>query len=205
MTTLRKLIVAAIAATALLALTAGAANALRSISINEKSIHVVWEELSFAEPVFGLSIICPVTIRIVFSEDKISKRATEIGNVVEVRVAETSCTNGRARPLTEGLPWVVLYNGFTGTLPEILTIRLILRKTAFLLTTPIGTCLYEGEAEGITTIGARRITGLRAGETKAIRLLRLLTGSCASTGRFKGTGKVLRLSDLREDVEIFLI
>lgn len=127
MRTMKKLMLAALAAGVLLSLIASTATALRSLSINERSIHVHFRALVFAEE-GGLGITCRVTIRKVFNSNVIAKSASEIGNVVEVAVRECRDSLGvgvTVTPLIEArAPWVLLFGGFTGTLPEILSVTL---------------------------------------------------------------------------------
>jgi hypothetical protein len=198
-----RLFVVLTSAVVLFVLASGTSTALRSISINEKSVHLTYAALSFTEPVFGLSVACPVTLTVVFNEHHIAKTGTEIGNVTEILYSESSCRGGTARPLPT-TPWVVLYNGFTGTLPEIRTVRFIIRRSDILYRSLGGECLYEGAFEGIATLTAGEITSVEMVETRNVGLSRTLAGSCARTARFRGRATVVRLCDERTGVTMTL-
>lgn len=125
MSTPSRLILAALAATMLLAIAVDSAVA-RNFRVGEKNFEMIWgEELPSPKgkrevniPSTGTNIQCKVTYLGRFSESTIKKETgTTQGNVNHVEFRE--CTGGTAMPHTETLPWPVRYSRFIGRLPNI--------------------------------------------------------------------------------------
>jgi hypothetical protein len=121
------------------------ANRLRTSSQQFKS---TWTALPFIAPeVFGASttIRCPVTLEGSFHSQTIVKTTGSlIGYVNRASVNSGGCTNGHATILTATLPWHVTYEGFTGALPNITALRLLLLGASFLVQTEFS-CLARSE------------------------------------------------------------
>lgn len=91
------------------------------------------------------------------------------------------------------LPWSVTYNGFTGTLPNITTVRLVIRRIGLLiqdLTTrgEILRCLYEGDFRAELIIEARRVRQITIEPGTASltgRALEPVGGGCSAAARFR--------------------
>jgi hypothetical protein len=207
---MKKVLLGLLAASLLLSIAAGSATALRSLSINERSIHVNFRELAFSEA-GGFGIRCAVTLRIVFNENAIAKTAAEVGNVVAApteRCRDTIGFGASARALVEERsPWVVLYAGILGTLPNVVGVKFILRASKFLVADALGgiECLYEGDAEGFATVERGTVTTLTAEPRRTLPVKTELRTGCPTPGRFSGTGNVVRLRDLTGGVRITLI
>src|SRR5690348_5062866 len=115
----------------------------RNLSSSTKNIRATWARLEF---VGGLGTrMCQVTLEGSYHERTIVKSwGSLIGAVTRVDVKRESCTGGEATPLV--LPWHITYEGFTGTLPTITSVRLLLarfrysvRSNFFGVTCQIGT------------------------------------------------------------------
>jgi len=78
------------------------------------------------------TVRCPVTLEGSFHSKTTSKVAGQlVGYISRVTVGNASCTSGHSTALTETLPWHITYEGFTGTLPRITEIHILLVGAAF--------------------------------------------------------------------------
>jgi hypothetical protein len=140
-----RLTVALAAATALMAALAGSASA-RSLSTSSQTLRSTWARVSFREPIFGFTVVCPVTLEGSLHSRTIAKGVYNlIGYITRAAVGPSaSCAGGEATILTTSLPWHVRYQGFTGTLPEIRTVRALVSGASFNVhSTSVGaTCLF---------------------------------------------------------------
>ena len=126
----RKLALAAVIATVLVAIAVGNASA-RNLSTNERFFRISWASLEFNEPAFGSSLRCPITMEGSFHNVTIAKvLGSLIGNVTRAAVKNEACTGGHMTILVERLPWGISYQGFTGRLPTIETLKILLIRPA---------------------------------------------------------------------------
>jgi len=171
MRTHSKLILAALAATMLLAMGISTASA-RSLSVNERNFEVIWNEafgapktkLAFIAPSASVNVRCRVTLLGSFVERTIKKETTITQNRINHAELE-SCAGGTATIRTETLPWNSRYRSFTGTLPRIRSITIGLIGATFLVTAGGLTCEAATEVNhpGVGIIGdsaEARETGL---------------------------------------------
>jgi len=124
-----KLILAALAATMLLAIGVSGATA-RNLTVNENSFEWVWSEalggvktpLAFiGRPTTGINVRCRVTLLGRFTERTISKNPSiNQGTINHGELG--SCTGGTATMRTETMPWTIRYGFFEGVLPRIRSI-----------------------------------------------------------------------------------
>jgi len=203
MHTRSKLALAGLAATLLMAFAVNSASA-NHLSVSSQNFRLVWTALTFFGEGTGSTentIICPVTLEGSFHSSTLAKViGALIGHVTRATVVGTSCTGGRATILQETLPWHVTYEGFSGTLPRITAVRLLLRNTAFVLEANGGlgtTCLYKengtSAAGEVLVESGGAATALRADER--IRLPLFRSGGiggflCPSEGGFQGSASV---------------
>jgi hypothetical protein len=125
-----KLALAAVTATMFGAIAVSNASA-RNFSINERFFRVAWASLETSETAFGVSMRCPVTVEGSFHNTTMAKvLGSLLGNITRVALKNESCTGGHATALTERLPWGISYEGFTGRLPAIETIKVLLIRPA---------------------------------------------------------------------------
>ncbi|HXE46041.1 MAG TPA: hypothetical protein VN635_12705 [Conexibacter sp.] len=120
-----KLVLAALAATMLLAIGVGGATA-RNLSINEKNFEYIWNEvlgspktkLEFIASGTGINIQCRLTLLGRFTERTIKKEPAINQGTINHGELE-SCTGGTVTMRTETMPWTSRYGFFEGILPRI--------------------------------------------------------------------------------------
>jgi hypothetical protein len=140
-----QLLLVVLGAAAVMAAAVSTASATRLAS-NSNTIRSTWAAMEFiAEGV--TTVRCPVTLEGTLHSRTISKVAGQlIGFIKVATVAEASCQNGKARVLSEKLPWHVRYESFGGTLPNISSINTQVIGAAFLVQTRVFgvevSCLY---------------------------------------------------------------
>jgi len=196
-----KITVSSLTATLIFALAVTSANANR-LSVSSRTFRITWTALSFFGEGTGSTentIICPLTLEGSFHSATMAKVIGALVGHVN-RATFGSCTGGRFTVLQETLPWHVTYEGFSGTLPRITAVRLLLRGIAYAVEENggLGTkCLYKdagtSAAGEVLVESGGAATGLIADETIRIPLFRS-TGIggflCPSESGFKGTGAV---------------
>jgi hypothetical protein len=211
-----KLVLAALAATAVLALAVGAASATRLRVLNvERGFRAVWTPLTVTSNT-GANVSCNVTIEGTFASSTYVKRAgTQLGSVTRVEGGPT-CTGGSARALTETLPWSVTYTSFTGVLPAItgLTFNVIGVSAAIAPQEASFACLLRttttNPASGIANLseaggGLRRIDTIRADETKQIPLSGGPFGVCGlSSASVANTGTASVLGETAKTIVVLI-
>jgi hypothetical protein len=126
-----RLTITALTATAIMAMALTNASANR-LSVNGHNVRVVWRTLEFAGAGGGFSATrCAVTIEGSFHSNTIKKvEKALVGHISRASVA-SPCTGGTATVTTGTLPWKIDYNGFTGTLPAIRSVRFLLVGMSF--------------------------------------------------------------------------
>jgi hypothetical protein len=127
-----KLVLATATATLLMTIAVTGAASARSFSFSNGNFRAVWTSVEFR--VGGSNIRCPITLEGSFHSRTISKvEKALIGYITRASVAALSCTGGRTTVHSESLPWHITYSGFTGRLPEITTIHLLVQNARFQL------------------------------------------------------------------------
>ncbi|MFL5818092.1 MAG: hypothetical protein ACJ76L_10890 [Conexibacter sp.] len=142
-----KIWLALMGATVALGALVGTASA-RNLSISNQNIRATWAALEFSNPSSGLLIRCPLTLEGSLHSRTIAKVAGSlIGYITRAAFAEASCTGTTWRVLAESLPWHETYQGFAGTLPNILLIQTTLVRPGFEITLSFAgsriTCRYR--------------------------------------------------------------
>lgn len=126
-------------------MTAGASARVLEILNGGRGFREVWRELEFISSTGGTTVRCAATLEGEFDTLAVAKTAgTNIGYVT--RASLGACTGGSATVLTGTLPWELNYEAFTGTLPNIASIRQALLRAAFQVRNEIATCLARSEA-----------------------------------------------------------
>jgi len=191
MHTRSKLLLGALTAALVLGAAVGSASA-RRIQLSDQTFRAIWNPLVFSNAAESIEVRCAVTLEGSFHSKTLSKVNEQlVGYVTSAKVAEAGCAGGRARALTETLPWHIRYESFAGTLPIITSISVRLVGASFLVEVFGVSCLYATEA-GHPARGQIRINGsnvateLTALETPAIPKH---AGSflCPPEGVFRGT------------------
>jgi hypothetical protein len=210
MRTRSKLILAALTASLLMGLAVSSASAGRLSTTNTR-FRVTWENLIFKDiNAGGLQQTCRVTLEGSFHSATIRKLpGTLIGAITRGIVDSNNCRGSlephRATILQETLPWHLTYESFRGTLPNIESVTVLLRRYEFQISaTFIGatiTCRYldaglpeENQAGQITRLAGGELTELR---TVAGRRASKLIGPevCPNFGTLEGTGQVFLLGN----------
>ena len=209
MRTTANLALAALTAAALLGSLVGPASA-RNFSVTNRNLRASFIPMTFAEPFNFYSARCNVTMEGTFHETTAAKvLETLIGYVTRVGVTHP-CTGGEgwAWNGTEGaltgansLPWHIRYQGFTGTLPNITTIRVNLIRPKFSINNGICLGTYQPAAQRYIIELTGGIARIRADETQ---ILSRLEGNCPE-GRFSGTSGTLTLLGTTTAISISLI
>lgn len=203
MTYCTRRILAPMLAAFILAAGVGLATA-NSLSASTQRIRVIWWSLELANTVNEEVVRCPVTLEGSLNTATVAKRANAtIGSIIRARVANSECTGGHATIHTESLPWSVLYDGFTGTLPRITGVKIELLRVFFEISVSGNTCSSrtEGEHPAVGIIGLNEATGedtgLRPEEATRIPLTNGSGGIfCGlASGIFRGTSEPITQPD----------
>jgi len=149
MRTSAKLSLTALIAALLLSAAISTAGA-RSLSVSSQTIRAVWSRLEFNEEGIGLSVRCQLTLEGSFHSRTITKvRGALIGAITRVDVFTERCTGGwlKGKP---PFPWHITYESFTGALPAITSVRLLLARFRYLLISPgLATCEYGTATDNV--------------------------------------------------------
>lgn len=132
-----------------LALALAVSNAAAThLRVSNQNIRATWTSLQLSNTVNAETILCPVTIEGSFHNSTIAKTVGAlIGYVTRASISAT-CTGGSATIHQESLPWHITYEGFTGTLPNIATEKLLVIGAFFEIALPGGTqCSARSELE----------------------------------------------------------
>lgn len=194
-----RLLIAALTATVVLGTAVGSASAGR-LSVTNSQFRVVWRNLELSNTATEGTIRCTVTFEGSFHSATISKiRNAQIGRVTAAHSINI-CTGGSNTINRETLPWDILYQSFTGTLPNITGIAFLLTRASFASFTGGNSCratfTTENPGGEIAIIGAGgRIEGARADESRIIPLTNGPGGAfCGlASGRFAGTASFTQL------------
>jgi hypothetical protein len=181
-----KLIVTALAATALFASLAASASA-RNISITNRNIRVQFEPLVFVNSTANVS--CRVTLEGSFHCATISKVNRALVGFISRATSDLPTCRSSSFTLAgsvrqETLPWHLTYLGFIGRLPNAIVILLLENAGFDILRVPLlGTCSYTARAEGfVSGPGGRGGTGISEGNANITpdesRRIRSSTGGC---------------------------
>ncbi len=188
----------------------------RSLSVSEQSIRVSWASIEF--PLFGTSVRCRLTLEGSFHGRSIAKSARSLIGSITQAIFGHPCTNGEfwadngteAEPLGTApnrLPWHLTYESFTGTLPNISAVGLLLNRISVVFQgTLLGItarCRYGRTEDNISLAASREagggITGLApVSGRERISLLEGLRngGACVRESGFTGrTGPMTGLSN----------
>jgi hypothetical protein len=200
---------AALTAGLVLALAVGSA-AANTLSYSEQRFRIVWTSLTFSEAGGGLPIRCPVTLVGSFHEHTVAKAE---GTLVAAITGATLgvCQEGNATILEESLPWHVLYESYTGLLPNITSVRHYLIGAAFQIEPGLGIVCLARTSEEFPAGGdaTRESEGAITSLTTISELAIPVTGSpqCPEFGIFTGSGEVYALEgrEERERVTLTLV
>jgi hypothetical protein len=146
--------IAALIAALLLSAALNAASA-RILSVSNQNIRAMWSRLEFQSAFF--TVTCPVTMEGSFHERTMNKIVvTLMGHITRFAADEAACTNGHV--IAGVVPWHISYEGFTGTLPNISSVRYLLRQFLIRIIMITTTCSY-GTATDRIILSAARLPG----------------------------------------------
>lgn len=184
-----------ILAALVLAVAASSASA-NAIGLSSNSFRIVWAPMSLEGA--GSTISCGITLEGSFHSTSFAKtRGAQVGHIYRAP-QPTGCTGGTATLLQGTLPWEVVYQGFTGTLPNIERISFEFLGYSFRLD-PSGitpaclartTTTNSWSGDFIREAGGS-ITGVRSDEADSIPLsegfgCEFFVGRWVGTGAFTG-------------------
>lgn len=203
----RSCALAALAAALVLGCAVGSASANR-LSYSHQGFRIMWETLTFSESGGGFPITCRVTLEGSFHSATMNK--TEGAQVAHIsRASIGSCAEGHATILNAALPWTVLFESASGTLPAITGVRHALIGAAFQVEPTVGiVCLARTSGEFPAAGDAdREARGDIISLTPDPELPIPVTGSpqCPAFGVFAGTGEVFVLGSSEQRVRLSLI
>jgi hypothetical protein len=219
MRTRSKLVLAALVATACLAVAVGTANA-RRIEFSEQHIRAVWsiERAHFKGSNAAFAIECELTIEGSFHSRTLSKVCGQLIGYITVAEAPNLCIGGEiailngVEPLPGGgtapntLPWHVRYHSFSGTLPTIERIRIQIIGAAILMWDALIECLYQSTAAkplfAILHIVAGTLTTLQWDETSPIPLKIELRFPCPAEATLAGSSNTFEVQ--RRTTRVFV-
>lgn len=200
--------IVAAAAALLLALAVGSASANR-LSYSEQNFRIVWTRLIFSESGGGFPINCPVTLEGSFHSRTFAKTRDLLGGfITNAVVNNAACSEGHATILRASLPWHVTFQSFTGTLPNITSVRYNLIGAAFQIEPGLGlVCLASSSVTSPAAGSASReaggnITSLQPDSSLAIPVTGAL---CPESGIFSGSGEVFVQGSSERRVRLTLI
>lgn len=185
----------------------------RNLSIGSQTLRATWSRFEFA--ISSITVRCQVTLEGSFHSRTVAKVArTLIGAITRVNINEGACTGGQIRS-SRPPPWHVTYEGFTGTLPAITSVLVLLSR--FLLEIDLRpelpvVCKY-GKATDNTVWSmnldvAEEVTTLTP--TAGAQVLNLLEGNtliCPPTGALitGATDGVVRALNTTNKIRVALI
>jgi hypothetical protein len=196
-----KLVFAAALAALVLSLATGSASAGR-LSFTNSRIRATWSELQILREGSGILQKCAVTLEGSFHSSTIRKVVRALIGYISRGTTTERCNDNRSSMtiLQEQLPWHVTYEGFTGMLPTIRTVKLLFRQVAIQFNHfEAFTCLYK--TMGADNLAAELLVGA-AGQITTIRWdttrrLTLREGDipCAATLELGGDGNFYLLGN----------
>ncbi|MGB2711568.1 MAG: hypothetical protein WBC33_08620 [Conexibacter sp.] len=161
----------------------GHANASVELSVAEGELGRVAAEgraITFTEAEGEFSIICDLQETIRLNRTIAKSAGAQVGTLT---TSIRNCRGGTYRMLVESQPWELTYVSFSGTLPNITSLRLEQRRFSFLAEAFFGIarCLYSGNLQVTTGGASSTITELRIDETRGIALATRLGGAACPT------------------------
>jgi len=121
----------------------------RNLEVSNQRFRVTWSAIEFRNE-FLFVVRCRVTFEGSFHSRTIPKvDRLLIGSITRIAIKEESCGGGTIRPV-QPPPWHVTYEGFTGRLPNIETLRLLLQRFQFQITVLGIICKYGTAVDNLT-------------------------------------------------------
>jgi len=135
--------------TAMLLASALSTASARNLSLSNQSFRVTWSRLEFEGGI--LSFRCQLTLEGSFHSRTIPKvERLLIGSITRITIKEESCEGGVRMSVAKAPPWHITYEGFTGRLPNIGTIRPLMQRFQFNIILLGATCRYGTATDNLT-------------------------------------------------------
>ena len=208
-----KLGLTALAAALLLSVAVSAASA-RNLSVSNQNIRVAWSRLEFQSRDRSITVRCRITLEGSFHARTIAKVArTLIGALTRIAMHRESCTGGQALP-SRPPPWHLTYEGFTGTLPAISSVRLLMARFQFDIIAVGNRCFFGTATDNITFSAALNAAGevTSLAPVSGRNTANLLEGpgggeffGCPSSGVLVGTEGVVTVLNSTTRIRVTLI
>jgi hypothetical protein len=197
-----KLLLACAGATVVLGALVGVASA-GNLSTSSQTLRATFATLEFSGG-FGTTR-CPVTLEGSFHARTTSKVAGRLVGYL-TRAAIGACATGTATVLTETLPWHIQYASFTGTLPNITSVRANVVGVGFRIREVGGvTCLSRSsEAEPVTVAFNREAGGALTSATVG-GSIRTGAECFALAGTFTGSSSAFTVLNSTTRITVTLI
>lgn len=172
-----KTLFAIVGATMLLGALASAASA-RNLSTSNQTLRASFREVRFTLP-FG-TVNCSITVEGSFHQRTQAKVAGSLVGYI-TRGDLGTCSSGRVTVLRETLPWHIRYSSFSGTLPNITSLRANIIGVSFRISDGIIFCLATTTAAQPAIVTFVREAG---GAVTTVELGGTILTSCGSEGAF---------------------
>jgi len=200
-------LLAAISAAVALGALVGSASA-NNLSLSNQRFRTTWSALEFIASSTSTTVRCAVTLEGSFHSATIRKVERALIGHVTAAMVRRPCTGGTAwahngrevnevlgnTVLPQTLPWHVTWEGFTGTLPNISSVRILLSEAAFTIRAGLfginTLCVYRTGASG----NATGTIALAAGVAQSISAggeISSSSGGFCPRGSFAGVGRVM--------------
>jgi hypothetical protein len=212
MRTTTRLALAALTAAVALAAAVGAAGA-RRFELSNQAIRAVWATLELSDLEGHTTVSrCPITLEGSFHAKTLNKVCGQlVGYITEALTRKAGC-GAEARSLwwDEGtlvtLPWHIRYNSFTGTLPNITTIKFQIIGAGIKFQNT--SCEYKSEPIAplylVANLTGVTMSSFRFDETVSIPLVNLL-GICGVFAKLVGTSGTVTALGTTTSISVRLV
>jgi hypothetical protein len=179
-----KLVVTAVVSALLLASTITSAIA-RNLSVSSQNMRATWSTFEFGTPLS--TIRCQVTFEGSLHSRTFAKVSRTLIGVI-TRAAASGCSGTQIRPTA--IPWPLFFEGYTGTLPNITFVQLLIARFGVEATFNGRTCVYGNARDNVTfsaSINAEHLLTSLQPETNRNTVTLLegsIFGSCPESLRF---------------------
>jgi len=161
----------------------------RSFSLSSQQIGVAWSPLNFiVGPFESNTIRCTLSLEGSFHTRTFAKVRESLVGYVTRSAIQSPCTNGEFHVLAE-TPWHLRYEGFTGALPRITSIRTRLIEFSIWFNSALGPrCLYRSTVTNPAAFTLSFESGIPTGAALEVSLPETQGGMCLGTIRVEGRG-----------------
>jgi len=160
------------------------AGSARNLEVSSQRFRVTWSRMEFQSAL--VTVRCQLTLEGSMHSRTIPKvTGLLIGAITRINMKEESCAGGTGRP-EQPPPWHVSYEGFTGRLPNIETVRFLSSRWQFAIIAVGVTCKYGTSTQNIT--GSALLNGSQEATNETAlagrNIVSLLEGGglCPATG-----------------------